>query len=66
MRPDLIEFGDGSERMALDDIRRRLQHQRAQHIRDRLEPRLIGVEPCASRVENFATSSRVLPPPTFR
>ena len=31
--------------MAFDDVRRRLQHERAQHVGDRLEPRLIGVEP---------------------
>ena len=31
--------------MPLDHVRRRLQHQRAQHVGDRLQPRLIGIEP---------------------
>ncbi len=45
MRPDLIEFGDRRERMAFDHVRRRLQRERAQHVRDGFEPRLIGIEP---------------------
>ena len=41
----LDQLGDRRERMAFDDVRRRLERKRAQHIRDRFEPRLVGIEP---------------------
>ena len=41
----LDQLGDRGERMTLDDIRRRLQRERAQHVGDRFEPRRIVIEP---------------------
>jgi hypothetical protein len=41
----LDEFRDRRERMALDHVRRRFQRERAQHVGNGIEPRLIGVEP---------------------
>ena len=43
--PALDQLRDRRERMTFDDVRRRFQHERAQHVGDRLEPRLIGIEP---------------------
>ena len=41
----LDEFGNRGERMSLNDIGRRFQRKRAQHIGDCFKPRRIGVDP---------------------
>ena len=45
MRPLLISSEIAANGWPSRDVRRRFQHERAQHVGDRLEPRLIGVEP---------------------
>jgi hypothetical protein len=41
----LYELRNRRERMPFDHIRRGLQHERAQHVRDRLQSRLVAIDP---------------------
>jgi hypothetical protein len=43
-----------------------LEHERAQHVRDRLEPRLIGLEPLGVARGELRDLLARAPPPTLR